>query len=86
MTTTPARATGTWARCGDVLSSATATGTVAIPPGGRAAVALSGVDHAVWAALAEPGAADGLATRFGDEDVRRALVALAGLGLLREVD
>jgi len=85
MTTAPGRAAGRWARCGDALSSHTPTGTVVLAAGGHAAVALSGVEQAVWAHAAEPVTVDVLASLADGASVAAALESLAALGLVREV-
>ena len=87
MTTTSGRAVGRWARCDDALWSRSGAGTVVVPGGGRAAVALTPAEHAIWAHVAELAAVPSLvaACGIGDETVRSALASLAALGVVREV-
>lgn len=84
MTSAPGRATGTWARCGGILSYRTSGGTVVLPLSGRTAMTLSGVEDVLWTAAAEPTPADALVALAGDS-APAALAELAGLGLMCEV-
>ncbi len=85
MTTAPRRAAGRWARCGDALGYRTTRGAVVLPAGGRAAVSLSGVEHAVWALTAEPATIETLTASVDAVPVRAALAELAARGVVHEV-
>ena len=87
MTDTAVRATGSWVRCGDVLSYTSLGGTVVLPADGRTAVTLSAAEHALWAATAEPATVETLAALIGaDAQAAGATAArLARLGIVREV-
>lgn len=83
---TPAAGAGRWVHGDDVLAHATSAGAVVAPASGGPAVALSGPEAMLWQATAEPATTETLASLVGDDVARTGLTALAGLGILREVD
>jgi hypothetical protein len=89
VTAAPPRVASRWARCGDVLSSSTTSGTVVLPADGRTAVTLSPAEQALWVAATEPATAESLASQSPLASRAGAahadLVRMAGLGIVREV-
>lgn len=75
---------GPWVRT-EVVCCRTTTGTVVVPPGGRAALALGAGEEALWCPPAAPLAPTGAEAAAGPDDPGgSALVRLVAAGLLRE--